>query len=215
MRDDFFRCFGICTLHVFALGVYRRLMGTLFVLMPDRVKWAQRAFLFVYSILRRVIVSDAIELAVRSVAGVNEILASLPSYPSLHPLPKGLYRLTSTPVSSVKTVATLVLPYAGGELQSSMQDILLVLFLYVLFLILFSVDRLLSRLSTVRGVRTMSKDDPVQTKRLAAVASFIDQFLFYSRTVTFSDSDDVRRARESMERTINLLAVRSLESLDM
>ena len=61
---------------------------------------------------------------------MNGALAVLPGYPTLQPLPKGLYRVTKTAVDTVQKVSTFVQPYAGSELESAMQNIVLVLYLY-------------------------------------------------------------------------------------
>jgi hypothetical protein len=61
---------------------------------------------------------------------MNGQISALPKYPTLRPLPKGIYRLTTTKVAEVKALATFVQPYAGSELESAMQNIVLVLYQY-------------------------------------------------------------------------------------
>lgn len=57
---------------------------------------------------------------------------------------------------------------------------------------------------------TMDRNDQAQMKRLDALALLLDQFLFYSRTVTFRTNADMLAARQSMERTIDQLTVRAV-----
>lgn len=43
--EDFFRNFGICKLHVLPLGLFKRVAGMLFLLMPERNDFATRTSL--------------------------------------------------------------------------------------------------------------------------------------------------------------------------
>jgi hypothetical protein len=44
VRVDFFRCAGVCRLHVITLGLFKRALGIVFLLMPQRQRWAAGTF---------------------------------------------------------------------------------------------------------------------------------------------------------------------------
>jgi hypothetical protein len=122
-------------------------------------------------------------------AEVNKSLRDLPKYPTVQRLPKGIFRISTTNPASMQCYSTLLQPYAGGELESAMQNLAYVLwwFEYSLFR-LYTVPPLADACSAQQHGSDGCEADGEVAGDTAVVAA-VDAILASIRQQTSAPSD--------------------------